>query len=72
MGASWHGADKEASDDDGWTPLHFAALRGHLSVVQYLCEQGADKDARDNIGRTPLDLARGCDAEVEEFLKVSL
>ena len=42
------GADKEARDDDGSTPLLWAALNGHLPVVQYLCEQGADKEARDN------------------------
>ena len=50
------GAGKEARDEDGETPLHFAAHEGHLPVVQYLCEQGADKEARDDDGRTPLDL----------------
>jgi len=41
------GADKEARDGDGMTPLHWAAQEGHLPVVQYLCEQGADKAATD-------------------------
>ena len=50
------GAGKEARDEDGETPLHFAAHEGHLPVVQYLCEQGADKEARDDDGRAPLDL----------------
>ena len=51
------GADKEARDEDGWTPLRTASYNGHLPVVQYLCDQGADKKARNGIGWTPLDMA---------------
>jgi ankyrin repeat protein len=28
-----HGADMEAKDNDGWTALHFACIKGHLAVV---------------------------------------
>ena len=44
----------EARDDDGSTPLLYAASNGHLPVVQYLYKQGADKEARDADDRTPL------------------
>ena len=47
----------EAREGNGVTPLHFAAHRGHLPVVQYLCEQGADKEVSDDDGRTPLHQA---------------
>ena len=30
------------------TPLHFAAEKGHLSVVEYLVNQKADINAKDN------------------------
>ena len=68
------GADKEARDDSGMTPLHKAACNGHLPVVQYLCEQGADKEARDDDSDyTPLRWAamEGHKA-VAEFLRGGL
>ena len=44
----------ENRDELGWTPLHQATWKGHLSVVQYLCEQGANKEARSDHSWTPL------------------
>ncbi|RYP78372.1 hypothetical protein DL771_000557 [Monosporascus sp. 5C6A] len=52
------GADKEAKDRVGVTPLHYAAENGHEAVVRFLViEAGADKKAKDNNGRTPLHYA---------------
>jgi ankyrin repeat protein len=31
----------------GYTPLHFAADRGHIEIVRLLCDHGADIEARD-------------------------
>lgn len=36
------------------TPLHYAALRGHLDVAEYLLSKGANINARDNASETPL------------------
>ena len=31
-----------------WTPLHYAAENGHLSVVEYLVNHKADVNLKDN------------------------
>ena len=40
--------------DNGHTPLHYAASRGHVSIVSTLIAAGADVNARDNDDETPL------------------
>jgi len=52
------GASPNVRQQGGHTPLHEAALRGHIDMVALLRESGADPDARTDEGKTPLDLAR--------------
>lgn len=65
-----HGADVLAVDNDGWTPLHHAALQGHCDCVEALVgwvaaqegEEGAPSlcdvlNAVDEDGGTPLHAA---------------
>jgi ankyrin repeat protein len=47
------GADIEAQDDQGMTPLHYAAWNGKLEVAKYLIEKGVNKEAQDESGYTP-------------------
>jgi len=46
--------DPNVKDNEGATPLHNAAWRGHLDVVKLLLEHGADPNVKDNAGNTPL------------------
>ena len=48
------GADLEARDEDGRTPLMFAAGSNSPEVVQTLLDAGADLEARTESGQTPL------------------
>jgi ankyrin repeat protein len=48
------GADVNASDPEGWTPLHFAAQAHLPRTIEYLLEHGAEADPLDSHGNTPL------------------
>jgi ankyrin repeat protein len=56
------GADVNAKDNNGWTPLHFASDR--KNVAEFLIKKGADVNAKDKYGDTPLDLAKGETADL--------
>ena len=67
-----HGANPNARDDDGSTPLHHCAwwdkddhgpTRGSVEGTRLLLKYGAIIDAEDNKGRTPLQLALEHDSQ---------
>ncbi len=51
------GADVNAPDDQGMTPLWVAAGNGRADIVRLLIERGADVNASGKRGRTPLHVA---------------
>jgi len=59
-----HGADINAANDKGETPLHGAAIRGADKVVQFLATGGAKLDVKDKSGHTPLEAANGIGGEL--------
>ena len=57
-----HGADVNARDKNGETPLMLASYHGYAKVVEALLDAGADKELKatsgDDKGKTALDFAR--------------
>ncbi|KAK1456261.1 hypothetical protein CMEL01_16529 [Colletotrichum melonis] len=49
-----YGADKEAKDDNGYTPLFYAVTKQDSSLTQRLVNAGANFKATDNWGHTAL------------------
>jgi len=45
------GADKDAANKGGDTPLHNAASRGHLEFAKLLLDSGAAVDAANKVSR---------------------
>jgi len=48
------GAQVEVADEDGWTPLHFAARFNHSLIISLLVNKGANVNVQDVDGWTPL------------------
>jgi len=51
------GADVNAKNTSGMTPLHRAGWYGHNEIVELLIAKGADVNAKAENGDTPLDHA---------------
>ena len=61
------GADVNARDNDGYTPLHHAAARGDNDMILYLVSKGADVSAIARSGQTTADMANGPVQRVSPF-----
>ncbi len=42
---------------EGWSPVHYAAAKGHLDVLKILFQRGESLTATDHHGKTPMDYA---------------
>jgi ankyrin repeat protein len=61
------GADVNARDANGYTPLHHAASRGDNELIQYLMQKGADVMVVSRKGQTTADMANGPTQRVSPF-----
>ena len=51
------GANRDATSNSGWTPLHSAVVNDHLGVATLLMVYGANLNARNDDGDLPIDYA---------------
>jgi len=61
------GADVNARDNEGNTPVHYAASRGDNEMILYLVSKGADAKAVNRAGQTTVDAANGPRQRVQPF-----
>ncbi|KAI4537797.1 hypothetical protein MG293_012660 [Ovis ammon polii] len=64
QGTLRYGASLEWPTQQGWTPLHLAAYKGHLEIIHLLAESQADVGAPGGMNWIPLPLAAHHKAEV--------
>jgi uncharacterized protein len=63
------GADVNATDQTGWTPLMEAAAKGRTEVVKTLLAYGADVNARTKKSWTALQVTPKGNTEIVRLLK---
>jgi hypothetical protein len=51
-----NGADSNALDVNGWSPMHFASNKGYIDNCELLLNHGADINVRAKDGKTPWDV----------------
>jgi ankyrin repeat protein len=52
-----NGANVNIQDENGLSPMHFAAANGNIEMVNSLLKKGADINIKDNQDRSPMHLA---------------
>uniref|UniRef100_T1HL52 ANK_REP_REGION domain-containing protein n=2 Tax=Rhodnius prolixus TaxID=13249 RepID=T1HL52_RHOPR len=63
------GADIDAQDFDGWTPLHAAAHWGQKEACEVLVENFCDMNIKNCVGQTAFDVAENEIVRVLEDLR---
>ncbi len=61
------GADVNARDHNGYSPVHHAAARGDNALIEYLVSKGADVTLVSRRGQTTADMANGPVQRISPF-----
>ena len=61
------GANVNARDHEGNTPLHNAAARGDVEMIEYLSSKGADVTLVNREGQTTADMSNGPVQRIQPF-----
>jgi len=61
-----------SKDEDGFTPLHLAAVNGYRDLVEFLLTNKADVNSRDNAGSTPLHQAAAGEGDHSDLVELLL
>ena len=61
------GADVNARDHNGYSPLHHAAARGDNELIRYLVAKGAEVTTLSRRGQTTADMANGPVQRIQPF-----
>ena len=65
-----YGANVNAQDAEGFTPLHMAAIHGNLKIVKKLVDLEADVNIITTDGKNAAELAHlNEELEIEEYLR---
>ena len=62
-----HGADVNARDHNGYSPVHNAASRCDIEMIHYLVDKGADVMVVSRRGQTTVDMANGPQQRIQPF-----
>ncbi len=62
-----HGADLNARDVEGWTPLHAAAATGNIQMINMLVKEGASLVAINHNDKMPID--ESADSDIKYVLQ---
>ncbi len=62
-----YGAERDARDVEGWTPLHAASACGNLTMINLLIQKGASLVALNHDDKMPVDVA--CDGDIRYVIQ---
>lgn len=67
-----NGAEVDALDMGENTALHWAAMRGHVEIVNFLLQNGANKNMKNAQDKLPIDMCQAIWSDSYKYVKECL